>query len=399
MIEQDCNKRQFNRTTGKVCILTDKLDFIPEIILVLVNKETILVRVFKTNKDIDSLFNGYLFDSSSNEEEDFTCDSNDGDNKDHREVNNDNHHGDDDPYENNGDIKDPWYVDNDHQHRADKHEADDDHQHGNKEHVDNKDLGDFSVQIEEESTSVVVHGVNDIRTNKPTADKVDCDSKEIMTGNFNRYTIPYFWNNSPFDFVFKESDGKSGGILVVWDTSWFTMTDFKKGMGLRDKEMLWNDLTRLIDNHNDFSIILGDFNEVRSQTKRLGTVFYRRSASKFNDFIYSLGLCDLPMSAPDYGPTTFKHYNSWLDHSEFPVLLKASWSLSVFELPSTSPSSTSMASGFPLVVSRSSFKGLKALLSFGVQKSIILKQWLFWNSVTRLTVWTTKLSHPSFLLL
>ncbi|GKA30618.1 putative RNA-directed DNA polymerase, eukaryota, reverse transcriptase zinc-binding domain protein [Tanacetum coccineum] len=171
--------------------------------------------------------------------------------------------------------------------------------------------------------------------------------------------------------------------------------------GLRDKEMLWNDLTRLIDNHNDFSIILGDFNEVRSEMERLGTVFDRRSASKFNDFIHYSGLCDLPMggkiftrmnnlgskhskldrflvsnhvlqlwpnsnvtalphefsdhtpllfknAAPDYGPTPFKLYNSWLDHSEFPVLLEASWSLSVFGLPSTSPSSTSLASGFPL---------------------------------------------------
>nr|GEX65325.1 RNA-directed DNA polymerase, eukaryota [Tanacetum cinerariifolium] len=133
-------------------------------------------------------------------------DSNDGDNEDHREVN---HHGDDDPYENVGDIKDPSYVDNDHHHRADDHEADDDHQHGNKEHGDNWDLDVFSseeshvginsnesrdfnmeknfgynfsalhakVQIKEESKLVAVHGVNDIRTNKPTADNVDRDYK------------------------------------------------------------------------------------------------------------------------------------------------------------------------------------------------------------------------------
>ncbi|GJW56442.1 putative ribonuclease H-like domain-containing protein, partial [Tanacetum coccineum] len=214
--------------------------------------------------------------------------------------------------------------------------------------------------------------------------------------------------------------------IVIEDTSWFTVTESKKWdgypavlgnccnidsqclmvivyspQGLRDKEMLWNDLTRLIDNPNDFSIILGDFNEVRSETEILGTVFYRRSASEFNDFIHSSGLCDLTMgdkrftrmnnhgskhskldrflvsnhvlqlwpnsnvtalpcefsdhtpllfknAAPDYGQTSFKLYNSWLDYSEFPVLLEASLSLSVFGLPSTSPSSTSLASGFPL---------------------------------------------------
>ncbi|GJX46500.1 copia protein [Tanacetum coccineum] len=210
-----CSTRNKEKNICATTIPLDQLDFIRETILVPVNKETISVRVFETDEDVDSLFNGYLFDSSSDEEEDFTCDSNDGDNEDHREVNNGNHHGDDDPHENDGDKKDPWYVDNDHHHRADEHEADDDHQHGNEEHGDNRDLGDFSgeeshvginsnesrdfntnmeknfgyhfsalhaeVQIEEESTSVVVHGVNDIRTNKPTADKVDCDSKVTST--------------------------------------------------------------------------------------------------------------------------------------------------------------------------------------------------------------------------
>nr|GEY70179.1 putative RNA-directed DNA polymerase, eukaryota, reverse transcriptase zinc-binding domain protein [Tanacetum cinerariifolium] len=114
--------------------------------------------------------------------------------------------------------------------------------------------------------------------------------------------------------------GSQGGILVVWDTSWFTMSDSKKGdgyladlrnwhdidslclmvivyspQGLHDKEMIQNDLTRLIDNHNDFSIILGDFYKVISETERLGAVFDHRSASMFNDFIHSSGLCDFPM--------------------------------------------------------------------------------------------------------
>nr|GFC21996.1 hypothetical protein [Tanacetum cinerariifolium] len=247
----------------------------------------------------------------------------------------------------------------------------------------------------EESTSVVVHGVNDIRTNKPTANKVDCDSKvrstqplicptpplslfshriksnknihnseaqnkayepqayqnkfsyhrSLVRSRSNTHSSKSNWSHSirtikvskninttrkkrfaslrlidtlngvrgcvtqpkknrhncknithpvqadvsscgsenisnslskieqcnnqiksNADHDIDSDSNESGGILAVWDTSWFTMTDSKKGMGLRDKELLWNDLTRLIDNHNDFSIILGDFNEVRSQT-------------------------------------------------------------------------------------------------------------------------------------
>nr|GEZ85705.1 putative RNA-directed DNA polymerase, eukaryota, reverse transcriptase zinc-binding domain protein [Tanacetum cinerariifolium] len=65
-------------------------------------------------------------------------------------------------------------------------------------------------------------------------------------------------------------------------------------------------------------------------------------------------------ATPDYGLTPFKLFNSWLDHNEFPVLLEASWSLLGFGLPSTSPSSTSMASGFPLVCFKTKLQRLKS---------------------------------------
>lgn len=50
-------------------------------------------------------------------------------------------------------------------------------------------------------------------------------------------------------------------------------------------------------NHNYLTIVLGDFNEVRNKSERKGTIFYPRSAFSFNNFIASLGLCDLPMGA------------------------------------------------------------------------------------------------------
>ncbi|GKB58651.1 cytochrome P450 [Tanacetum coccineum] len=69
IIQEDCNTRQFNRTTEKVCILTNCLDFIRETVTISVNKEVISVRVQETEGDIDLLFNGYLFDSTSDEED------------------------------------------------------------------------------------------------------------------------------------------------------------------------------------------------------------------------------------------------------------------------------------------------------------------------------------------
>ncbi|GJW72625.1 putative RNA-directed DNA polymerase [Tanacetum coccineum] len=62
-----------------------------------------------------------------------------------------------------------------------------------------------------------------------------------------------------------------------------------------EKQILWNNLSQLIANYNNFSILLGDFNEVIFQSDRIGIVFDSGSASKFNNFIHYSGLSDLPL--------------------------------------------------------------------------------------------------------
>ncbi|GJX67533.1 hypothetical protein Tco_0303260 [Tanacetum coccineum] len=65
LIQEDCSPRQFNITNGKVCVLTERMDFIQESIKILFLNETLSVRIIETDDDIDSLFNGYTFSSSS----------------------------------------------------------------------------------------------------------------------------------------------------------------------------------------------------------------------------------------------------------------------------------------------------------------------------------------------
>ncbi|GJT98496.1 putative RNA-directed DNA polymerase, eukaryota, reverse transcriptase zinc-binding domain protein [Tanacetum coccineum] len=163
-----------------------------------------------------------------------------------------------------------------------------------------------------------------------------------------------------------------------------------------DKKTLWNNLTRLLENHNNFSILIGDFNEVRYESERMGNVFYSRGASQFNDFIHSSGLCDLPFGgkrftrmnnlglkhskidrflvsthvihkwpdshvialpreffdhttlflknlAPDFGPIPFRFYNSWLAYSDFANLVSTSWAF---------PSTSLQAVGFKVKLQR-----------------------------------------------
>ncbi|GJX93604.1 RNA-directed DNA polymerase, eukaryota [Tanacetum coccineum] len=51
----------------------------------------------------------------------------------------------------------------------------------------------------------------------------------------------------------------------------------------------------MVDRWDGETIILGDFNEVRSESERFGTLFNPQGANAFNSFISSTGLIDLPL--------------------------------------------------------------------------------------------------------
>lgn len=63
---------------------------------------------------------------------------------------------------------------------------------------------------------------------------------------------------------------------------------------LQKKKKLWQDMSNAIINNTFISIVLGDFNEVRSE-ERSGTSFCQNGANHFNNFIYQSDLCDLAM--------------------------------------------------------------------------------------------------------
>ncbi|GJY42770.1 RNA-directed DNA polymerase, eukaryota [Tanacetum coccineum] len=110
---------------------------------------------------------------------------------------------------------------------------------------------------------------------------------------------------------------------------------------------------------NSLYIVLGDFNEVKSDNERLGTNFCIRGAKLFNEFIEKSKLIDLPMGgrkftrmnkydtklskidrillsdhyplvlkthSTDYGPIPFKFFNSWLLNGDFHNVVTHGWS-------------------------------------------------------------------------
>nr|GFB05920.1 RNA-directed DNA polymerase, eukaryota [Tanacetum cinerariifolium] len=107
-----------------------------------------------------------------------------------------------------------------------------------------------------------------------------------------------------------DSVGNSGGILCTWDPNCLcmrssTVSDYfvivrevwmKTNIDIllvmvyaphdrRDKRMLWDYLSMVVNNWEGEVIMMGDFNEVRLQSDRFGSVFHARDAEVFNSFI------------------------------------------------------------------------------------------------------------------
>ncbi|GJY47483.1 RNA-directed DNA polymerase, eukaryota, reverse transcriptase zinc-binding domain protein [Tanacetum coccineum] len=128
------------------------------------------------------------------------------------------------------------------------------------------------------------------------------------------------WGNFSFDYVHSDAVGQSGGILSVWDPSMFqksncSVSDYfvmVYGMWipsgknllvisiyapqeLSEKRMLWDYLRIKICNWDGDVVIMGDFNEVRASSERFGSVFNKRGAKIFNEFIANAGLVEVPL--------------------------------------------------------------------------------------------------------
>nr|GFA40594.1 RNA-directed DNA polymerase, eukaryota [Tanacetum cinerariifolium] len=69
---------------------------------------------------------------------------------------------------------------------------------------------------------------------------------------------------------------------------------------LSEKKYLWEYISHIIDSWDGECIILGDFNKVRSEHERFGTIFNEFGANAFNHFISTASLIDLPLEGYSY---------------------------------------------------------------------------------------------------
>ncbi|GKV27391.1 hypothetical protein SLEP1_g36564 [Rubroshorea leprosula] len=128
-----------------------------------------------------------------------------------------------------------------------------------------------------------------------------------------------------FDWVAKASNGRSGGLLSVWNSKVFRKNGVIEGENylgvcglwgeedtvvyiiniyspclLMGKKALWEELQRLITSKGGKWCLAGDFNVVRKVEERAGSREITREMREFDDFILNTGLIDLPLAGRKY---------------------------------------------------------------------------------------------------
>ncbi|XP_035844824.1 uncharacterized protein LOC118491295 [Helianthus annuus] len=150
--------------------------------------------------------------------------------------------------------------------------------------------------------------------------------QETQVSNVDEITIGRFWGKPDMECETVDSRGRSGGLVSVWDPGVFTKQDVIKHdsfllvggviAGSRERinvvnvyapcdvirrRTLWNELKELKDNNTSgLWIMIGDFNEVRSEEERMMSRFDSQSALIFNRFIGELGLVEYQMGGYKY---------------------------------------------------------------------------------------------------
>ncbi|GJU65091.1 RNA-directed DNA polymerase, eukaryota, partial [Tanacetum coccineum] len=172
--------------------------------------------------------------------------------------------------------------------------------------------------------------------------------QETKMEHMELVTINMLWGNSSFDYAFSSSLGNLGGILCVWEPTLFHKENSTSSDYFLAVTGTW------IPTWDGECVIMGDFNEVRSEQERYGSVFNVQSAAVFNNFISLASLIDLPLdglmvSFPhlsaiyldkhlsdhrpilmremniDYGPTPFRFFHSWFQLEGFDKLVEDTW--------------------------------------------------------------------------
>nr|GEW67145.1 RNA-directed DNA polymerase, eukaryota [Tanacetum cinerariifolium] len=120
--------------------------------------------------------------------------------------------------------------------------------------------------------------------------------QETKAESISLHTIKDLWGNQMFDHKVSTCD-YFVALMGTWapTSSKLLIISVYAPQELNERRDLWDYLRTFIDRWEGDTVIMGDFNEVRSEHERFGSTFNRQGAIAFNNFISSACLIDLPL--------------------------------------------------------------------------------------------------------
>ncbi|XP_022026111.1 uncharacterized protein LOC110926710 [Helianthus annuus] len=171
-------------------------------------------------------------------------------------------------------------------------------------------------------------GVGKAKTVKGLLSKYGLSFMVIQETQFRELperVIKRFWDNSTFDYIKVDAEGRSGGLLPIWNPGVFkknsevvsqnfilvsgritgdqvdtTIVNVCAPTVQSSRRQLWNEILTLKQSIQGQWMILGDFNEVRFPQDRFNSQFDVGGALCFNNFIRNAGLQEYNMGGKRY---------------------------------------------------------------------------------------------------
>ncbi|GKE20695.1 RNA-directed DNA polymerase, eukaryota [Tanacetum coccineum] len=144
--------------------------------------------------------------------------------------------------------------------------------------------------------------------------------QETKSGLVDNFSVEEVWGNRNFGFTQIEAKGRSGGMLLIWETNVFNCFDAMgddrfialkggwKGVSRnivlvclygphvsKEKSSLWDRLTGLLRNSSKDWCIFGEFSMVRRQKDILNSQINVKEMEDFNNFINITRLVEIPL--------------------------------------------------------------------------------------------------------
>ncbi|XP_016207010.1 uncharacterized protein LOC107647450 [Arachis ipaensis] len=118
-----------------------------------------------------------------------------------------------------------------------------------------------------------------------------------------RFDVSKIWGSGSAGWEYVESDGVSGGLLLIWDDGVLSEMSVNcafflvYGAHTRDeKRVVWEELSYMAGLCPSACCFLGDFNEIGQVEERRGLDSLPLSAQDYKVWVHDMGLVDLPIS-------------------------------------------------------------------------------------------------------